>query len=170
VAQAVAWYKVYPQKMLEGDCPIAAPLGTLVEQSGSQGPPSRPPRQSKRKRNQPTLDVRASLQRVPGVDLPTSKGMDDTTAGIVLSEIGLAMHHWPTVKHCTSWRGLCPHQRVSGGKGLRRRTKSRATRVATALRLGAACLHHRQSAFGAFCRRMPVRLGAPKAITATAHT
>jgi hypothetical protein len=87
----------------------------------------------------------------------------------VISEVGLDMSRWPTVKHFTSWLGLGPHQRVSGGKVLSRRTKSCANRVATALRLGAACLHHRQSAFGAFCRRMTARLGAPTAITATAH-
>src|SRR5438128_728884 len=42
-------------------------------------------------------------------------------------------------------------------------------RAATALRLAAACLHHSQSALGAFFRRMKARMGAPKAITATAH-
>ena len=79
------------------------------------------------------------------------------------------MSRWPTVKHFTSWLGLCPHQRVSGGKVLSRRTKSCANRAATALRLAAAALHHSQSALGAFFRRMKARLGAPKAITATAH-
>jgi hypothetical protein len=52
---------------------------------------------------------------------------------------------------------------------LSRRTKSCANRAATALRLAAAGLHHSQSALGAFFRRMKARLGAPKAITATAH-
>jgi hypothetical protein len=33
----------------------------------------------------------------------------------------------------------------------------------------AAALHQSQSAFEAFFRRMTARLGAPKAITATAH-
>jgi transposase len=40
--------------------------------------------------------------------------------------------------------------------------------VATALRLAASCLQRRQSALGAFFRRMKARLGTPKAITATA--
>lgn len=40
----------------------------------------------------------------------------------------------------------------------------------TTLRLAAAALHHSQSAVGAFFRRMQARLGAPKAVTATAHT
>ena len=43
-----------------------------------------------------------------------------------------------------------------------------AHRVATALRLAASCLQRRQSALGAFFRRMQARLGPPQAITATA--
>lgn len=169
LAQAVALYEVYHQKMLECDRQIEAHLGTFAEHSPSQAPPSQPKRKPKRKRNQPAFDVRGSLQRVTGVDLTTIEGIDDTTALIVISEVGLDMSRWPTVKHFTSWLGLCPHQRVSGGKVLSRRTKSCANRVATALRLGAACLHHSQSALGAFFRRLKARLGTPKAITATAH-
>jgi transposase len=155
--------------MREGARQIEAHLGTFAEPRDRQGPPVQPPRKTKRKRNQPAFDVRGSLQRVPGVDLTTIEGIDDTTALIVSSEVGLDMSRWPTVKPFTSWLGLCPHQRVSGGKVLSRRTKSSANRVAPALRLGAACLHHRQSALGAFFRRMKARLGSPKAITATAH-
>jgi hypothetical protein len=169
LAQAVAVYEVYHQKMLAGDRQIEAHRGTFAEPSGRQGPPVQPPRQTKRKRNQPAFDVRGSLQRVTGVDLTTIAGIDDTTAVIVIRAVGLDMRRWPTVQHFTSWLGLCPHQRVSGGKVLSRRTKSSANRVATALRLGAACLHHRQSALGAFFRRMTARVGTPKAITATAH-
>ena len=50
---------------------------------------------------------------------------------------------------------------------LRRRTTPCANRAATALRLAAACLHHSQSALGAFFRRMQARMGAPKAMTAS---
>jgi len=101
--------------------------------------------------------------------LPQIEGLDETTSLVILSAIGLDRRRWPTVNHCTSWLGLCPHPRVSGGKVLSRRTQSCANRAATALRLAAAALHHSQSAVGAFCRRMQARLGAPKAITATAH-
>jgi hypothetical protein len=95
--------------------------------------------------------------------------MDETTSLVILSEIGLDMSRWPTVKHFTSWLGRCPHHRVSGGQVLSRRTKPCANRAATALRLAAAALPHSQSVLGAFFRRMKARLGAPKAITATTH-
>ena len=103
-----------------------------------------------------------------GGNLTAIEGIDDTTALMLVSAIGFDMRRWPTVKHVASWLGLCPHQRVSEGQVLSRRTKVGANRAATALRLAAACLHHRQSALGAFFRRLKARLGPPKAMTATA--
>jgi transposase len=79
------------------------------------------------------------------------------------------MTRWPSEKHFASWLGLAPGTKVSGGKKLSGRTKASASRVAAALRMGASSLHHSRSALGAFFRRMKIRLGAPKAITATAH-
>jgi len=168
LAQAVALYDVYHQKITECDRHIEAYLQTFADRSAGQPlPPA--PRPRKRGRNQPAFAVREPLHRITGVDLTQIEGIDETTSLVILSEIGLDMRRWPTVKHFTSWLGLCPHHRVSGGKVLSRRTKPCANRAATALRLAAACLHHSQSALGAFFRRMKARLGAPKAITATAH-
>jgi transposase len=168
LAQAVALYEVYHQKITECDRQIETYLQTFADRrEGQPLPPA--PRPRKRGRNQPAFAVREPLHRMTGVDLTQIEGIDETTSLVILSEIGLEMTRWPTVKHFTSWLGLCPHHRVSGGKVLSRRTKPCANRAATALRLAAACLHHRQSALGAFFRRMKARLGAPKAITATAH-
>jgi transposase len=168
LAQAVALYDVYHQKITECDRQIEAYLQTFADRSeGHTLPP--PPRPRKRGRNQPAFAVREPLYRITGVDLTQIEGIDETTSLVILSESGLDMRRWPTVKHFTSWLGLCPPHRVSGGKVLSRRTKPCANRAATALRLAAACLHHSQSALGAFFRRMKARMGAPKAITATAH-
>jgi transposase len=49
------------------------------------------------------------------------------------------------------------------------RSKPSANRAATALRLAAQGVANSHSALGAYYRRMRARLGAPKAITATAH-
>jgi hypothetical protein len=168
LAQAVALYDVYHQKLTECDRQIAASLQTFADRRDGQPLPP-PPRPRKRGRNQPACAVREPLHRMSGVDLSPIEGLDETTSLIILSEIGLDMSRWPTVKPFTSWLGLCPPQRVSGGKVLSRRTKSCANRAATALRLAAAGLHQRQSALGAFFRRMKARLGTPKAIPATAH-
>jgi transposase len=168
LAQAVALYDVYHHKLADCARQIEAHLQTCAERSDGQPlPPVLRPR--KHTRNRPHFDVRGALHRMTGVDLTAIEGIDEPTALTVRSEVGLDMGRWPTVKHFTSWLGRCPHHRVSGGNVLSRRTKPCANRAATALRRAAASLHHSQSALGAFFRRLKARLGAPKAITATAH-
>jgi transposase len=103
------------------------------------------------------------------VDLTRIEGIDETTALNVLGEIGLDMSRWATVKHFTSWLGLCLHHKISGGRVLSRRTRPTANLAAAALRQAEASLHRSQSALGAFFRRLKSRKGTPKAITATAH-
>ena len=49
------------------------------------------------------------------------------------------------------------------------KTRKVKNRAATALRMAAQALHRSQSYLGHFYRRMRAKLGAPKAITATAH-
>ena len=104
-----------------------------------------------------------------GVDLTCIPGIDADTVLKLISEIGLDMTRWPTVKHFTSWLGLCPGSKITGGKVKSSKTKPSANRAAAALRLAANSLHRSDSALGAFLRRKKAHLGAPAAITATAH-
>ena len=166
--QAVELYEFYHQQITACDGRIEAHLRTFVDQSEGKVLPPRP-RQRKRRATEPRFDARAPLFRLSGVDLTAIEGIDENTALVLLSEIGTDMSRWPTEKHFASWLGLCPHHKISGGRVLSRKVRPSANRAATALRLAAQCLHHSHSALGAFFRRLKTRLGAPKAITATAH-
>jgi transposase len=104
-----------------------------------------------------------------GVDLTRIDGIDVTTARVVVSEIGTDMSRFPTVKHFTSWLGLCPGTKITGGKLLSGKTKRCANRAAQALRLAAAALRSSKSALGAYFRRMCSHVDKPKAVTAAAH-
>ena len=104
-----------------------------------------------------------------GVDLTRIDGIDSFTALKVISEVGTDMTKWPSAKHFASWLGLSPDHRVTGGRIMSSKTKPSAHRAAAALRLAAHGLHRSDSALGAFLRRKKAQLGAPKAITATAH-
>jgi hypothetical protein len=106
---------------------------------------------------------------VGGVDLTAIEGIDETTALVLLSEVGTDMSRWLSLKHFTSWLGLCPQHKISGGKILSRRTRRGASRAKRALRLAARSLHRSKSALGAFLRRMKSRHGMAHALTATAH-
>ena len=65
--------------------------------------------------------------------------------------------------------GLCPDNDISGGRVLWTGTRKVKNRLAAALRMAAQSRQGSQSALGEFYRRMRAKLGAPKAITATAH-
>jgi transposase len=115
------------------------------------------------------FDLTSELIRITGVDLTKIPAIGVSTALTIVSEIGLDMSRWRSAKSFASWLGLCPGNKVSGGKKLSGKTKPCANRVAIALRVAANTLYRSQCAFGAFLRRMKARLGSPKAITALAH-
>ena len=96
-------------------------------------------------------------------------GIDGFTVLKVISEIGTDMTKWPSAEHFASWLGLSPDHRITGGRVISSKTKPNANRAAAGLRLAANALHRSDSALGAFLRRKKAQLGAPKAITATAH-
>jgi transposase len=153
------------------DRAIDAHVQTLTAQRPSPVTPVPDPRVTKKPHdNQPRFEIRAPLfQLTGGVDLTQIDGVAPYTALTLIAEIGRDMTRWPTEKHFTSWLALSPGNKISGGKLLSSRTKASANRVAAALRMAASTLHHTRSALGAFFRRLKARLGAPKAITATAR-
>ena len=104
-----------------------------------------------------------------GVDLTRIDGIDVTTALAVIAEIGVDMSRFPTIKHFTSWLGLCPGTKITGGKVMSGKTKRCANRAAQALRLAASALRSSKSALGAYFRRLCSRMDKPKAVTAAAH-
>lgn len=104
-----------------------------------------------------------------GVDLTRIDGINITTALAVVSETGADLTRFPTVGHFTSWLGLCPGTKISGGKILSARSKRVVNRAAQALRLAAASLRSSKSALGAYYRRLCARMDKPKAVTAAAH-
>jgi transposase len=168
--QAVDQHDFIAQQLRACDGHIEGCLQAFVPDVEAASPQSTPGRLWRSSRSNPlSFDVQTYLNAMTGVDLTQIDGIDSLTALKVISEIGLDMTRWPTSKHFASWLGLCPGNKVSGGKRYRIRSKPSANRAATALRLAAQGVANSHSALGAYYRRMRARLGAPKAITATAH-
>jgi len=115
------------------------------------------------------FDLGSHLHGIFGVDLTRVPGINVLTTQTLLAEIGPDLSCFACAPAFTSWLGLCPDNRVSGGKVLSVKTRKVKNRAATALRMAAQSLHRSQSYLGHFYRRMRAKLGAPKAITATAH-
>ncbi len=163
-------YDFYHQKISECDRELEQQLETMhkvVRTTVKPMPAARCARRTEGKRV--GFNARKYLYEMTGVDLTQIDGIETSTALVVISEIGCDMTRWPTGKHFGSWMCLAPGSKISGGKVLSTRTKPGANRAANALRQAAQSLHHSQSALGAYIRRMRARLGAPKAITATAY-
>ena len=121
-------------------------------------------------RNEPRFDARTECYRVLGVDLtacPPSKPPPSCCCW--LSWDRTLPGSFPPANTSASWLGLCPDNRITGGKIMSSATRDVKSRVAEALRLAAQSLWHAQNYFGELYRRWKARLGTPKAITAMAH-
>ncbi len=163
--QALALFDFFGTQLAECDSEIEPQLQSLQAHDGS---PAKGKKRS-RARNAPKFDLREHLFKMCGVDLTRIDGIDVTTALAVVSEVGADMSKFPTVKHFTSWLGLCPGTKITGGKVMSGKTKRCANRAAQALRLAAAALRSSKSALGAYFRRLCSRMDKPKAVTAAAH-
>ena len=119
--------------------------------------------------NEPAFDLRTHLHRLFGVDLTTIPGIDVLTAHTLFTEIGPDLSKFPTPDAFASWLGLCPDNRISGGKVLSVKTRRVKNRAALALRMSAQAVQGSRAGIGGYYRRMRAKLGGPKAITATAH-
>ncbi len=115
------------------------------------------------------FQVESSLQKICGVDVTEIPGIDGNIAMTLLSETGTDMSKWKNKKYFSSWLSLCPGNKISGGRILNSRTRPSNNRAAHAFRLAANSVKATDTAIGAYFRRMRSKLGAPKAITATAH-
>ena len=168
--QALKLYEFYQKQLRECDVQIEACLRSLTDKSaGAPVPANVRKRKRQPERNEPRFGARELLFRMAGVDLTQIEGISETTALVVLSELGPDLSKFPHEKNFVSWLGLCPQHRGSAGKIFRRRTRRGANRAARALRMAAQGCHHAKNALGAFYRRIQARAGGPKAIVATAR-
>jgi transposase len=165
--QALALYDAYTSQIADCDVELQRLLSALKVheapeelEGGPRGGPSK---------NAPRFHVRKALFEASGVDLTRIPGIEASSALKILSEIGTDLSRFPSVKHFTSWLGLCPGTKISGGKTLSGETKRCANRAAQALRMCAQSLRQSRSALGAYHRRLCGRMDRAKAITATAH-
>jgi transposase len=170
LGQSLAAFRHYQELIGGCDREIAQLLETF---ESKMDPPEGSPLESQDGQNptgsEPRFDLQSHLYRIFGVDLTRIPGINVLTTQTLLAEIGPDLSQFPSAPEFTSWLGLCPDNRVSGGKVLSVKTRKVKNRAATALRMAAQALHRSQSYLGHFYRRMRAKLGAPKAITATAH-
>jgi hypothetical protein len=169
--QSLQLYETYKGLVKECDGCIEKQLRRFDEKIDPTDTPPPPSTQihKKPRGNEPNFDLRTHLYRILGVDLTQIDGVQTTTAHVFFTEVGNDLSAFPTYKHFCSWLGLSPQNKISGGRILSSKTRPGAGRLAQALKMAANSLYRSQSFLGQYLRKMKSRLGAPKAITATAH-
>jgi len=115
------------------------------------------------------FDARSALFALLGRDITRIDGFGPYLALKLIAECGDNLSAWPSAKHFTSWLGLAPNNKISGGRVLSSRTKRTGCRAAALLRLAAVTVGRTDTALGAFYRRLSARIGKAKAVTATAR-
>jgi transposase len=103
--------------------------------------------------------------------LTTMPGLSETTARVLIAEIGADMSRFPTVGHLISWAGFCPRLDESAGK--RRSTRTRQTTPwlkPTLVNAAWAATRKKDSYLRAQFLRIKSRRGAKKAILAVASS
>ena len=170
--QALALYDAYHEKVSVCDARIEAVLKELSLHRGhGHGPALRVSRRRNRtdQANALAFDVREALFALLGKDITTIDGLGPYLSLKLIAECGDDLSSWPSAKHFTSWLGLAPSNKVSGGKMLSSRTRRSGGRAAALLRLAAVTVGRTDTALGAFYRRLSARIGKAKAVTATAR-
>jgi len=167
--QSLGAYRYYQQLMAECDVEIERHLTAIPDAHPGVGSSVASGARRKPRGNEPRFDLRTHLHRLFGADLTTIPGIDVLTAHTLLTEIGPDLSKFPSPDAFASWLGLCPDNRISGGKVLSVRTRRVKNRAALALRMSAQAVQGSRTALGGYYRRMRAKLGGPKAITATAH-
>src|SRR3954471_8068353 len=167
--QALALYDTCQEKVVACDRKIEATLKRIEAQSAKPTGELPPARRTTRQPNAVDFDVRTALHAVLGVDLTQIHGLGPYLALKLVGECGTDLSAWPNAKHFTSWLGLAPSNKISGGKVLSSRTRRSGGRAAALLRLAAVTVGRTDTALGAFYRRLSSRIGKAKAVTATAR-
>jgi transposase len=171
--QARESYRYCQSLIRECDAEIEQRLAALrsqVDPTRTPPPaPPRPPRAHKGELHLADADLRTELYRVLGVDATQVPGLGTGHVAGLVCHLGTDLVAFPSAACFANWLGLCPNPQISGGRVLKRGTRDVKHPVATIFRLAAQVLHHSDSYLGAYYRRLRAKLGAPKAITATAH-
>jgi transposase len=169
--QGLARYDFYATQVAACEREIETLLHALTTaHPQAPAPQDAPPVHRQRKsKGEPPFNLQDYLTQLYGVDLTAIQGLGTLHLMTILSEVGLDLSKFPSDKHFSSWLGLCPANKKTGGKIFSRRTRKVVNRAAEAFRMAAFTLSHSHSALGSYYRQMKAKLGTPKAITAVAH-
>jgi transposase len=173
--QALGAYRQYQQFIAECDAEIEKLLSQFDSRLDPPAPGEPLPKSTSDKKARgnclkfQNADMNSEFYRLFGTDLTLVPAFGTLTICTLFGEIGPDLSAFQSEKDFTSWLGLCPGNKITGGKVISSKTKHVTSRAARAFRMAAQSLWHSHSFLGDYHRRMCARLGKTEAVTATAH-
>lgn len=109
------------------------------------------------------------LLELLGIDVTEMIGINELSALSILSETGADLTKWKTENHFTSWLGLAPNTKISGGKIISSRIMKKKQYAGQAFRMAVLGLTNSKCPLAEFYRRIKAKAGPSKALVATAR-
>ena len=165
---AVESYESYQAQIAKCDAQIAEVLNELKELSGDNPAPDLGQRKELRHNAIVLEGLQKQMAQIYGKDLTKLPCINESTAVVLLAEIGNDMSRWKDWRHFGSWLALAPCNAQSGRK--RRRVKRYLTRAGQILCAAVQCMAvGKHTWLASFYRRIRAKRGAKVAIKATAY-
>lgn len=162
---AVESYENYQQQIAQCDREIAQVIQELCAEKPT--PELGDPKELRH--NAIVLEgLQKQMAQIYGKDLTKLPCLNQSTAALLLAEIGCDMSRWKDWRHFGSWLALAPCNAQSGRK--RRRVKRYLTRAAQILCRAVQCMAvGKHTWLASFFRRIRAKRGSKVAIKATAY-
>lgn len=168
--QCYETYRFHYQKIAECDQQIENQLTAQIASQNEGVIPTITKVNRKRSHKRPLpFDLTSELKEILGVDVTGIFGISELSALSIYAEVGQDMSKWKTAHHFTSWLGLTPNTKISGGKVISSRIRKKKHNAGQAFRVAAQSLDHTKGPLGDYYRRIKAIAGAPKAVVAAAR-
>jgi transposase len=158
--------------LTECDAEIAVRTAAVAGVTDAALPAAPAPQRRVQKNMTGAMPVYEEAHRLLGVDLSGVPGISGGVLCVLMGELGTAPHiraKFRSAEAFASWLGLCPDNRISGGRVLKAGTRKVTNRIANILRMAANAVSRANGPMGEFVRRFKGRLGKAEGIVAGAH-
>lgn len=168
--QCYEMYQIIGEKMKECDQELESQLSLILSVRDTKSSVlDLTIKRKKAGKNSIHFNATAYLTELIGVDITKIVGISEISALGIIAETGTNMNMWFSEKHFTSWLGLAPNTKISGGKIISSRILKKKHYAGQAFRLAANSLSNSKSPLGDYYRRIRSKSGPGKATVATAR-
>lgn len=172
LSQAYETYMFLQRQIKECDIKIHEQLLSQIAKSNEGEVPSveeKDKKKARTRKNQYTVPIAPLLTALTGVDLCKIPSINEASALEFISETGINMKKWSSIKSFTAWLNVVPNTKITGGKIISSKVMKKKNRAGQTLRMACTCLYGNKSPIGEYYRRMSFKYGKRGASLAAAH-